>query len=400
MGHGSSVPYLLHPISGAFILFFGLDHDGGSLSPLQAIFLDTARKPAVTALFSIAPFASHILLDFCRNFTGFMKFYLRHYSSEELTLPVTSNLAKARDYYKDDFINYLSVERNLSPRTMKEYQADLQIFFDYFKPYFEQELTLESMDERTIREFLTFLKIKKKYTARAINRKLATLKAYFRFLKKENYIPQSPVADVKCAKLEKHLPKVLNETEVGKLLEAPDENMLTGKPDHSGTDQVALYRDRAILELFYATGMRISELVGLNLEDIDFENKMIKVTGKGNKQRIVIMNNSALTALRLYLSSRENIRSNAVFVSRKKVRMTQRAVQYLFAKYLNQSDIKKSASPHTLRHSFATHLLEGGSDLMTIKELLGHENLSTTQIYTNISMKRMREVYEECHPRK
>ncbi|MGV8119322.1 MAG: site-specific tyrosine recombinase/integron integrase [Candidatus Xenobiia bacterium LiM19] len=321
---------------------------------------------------------------------------------------VDPTLAKARDYFRKDFINFLSVERNLSNRTVDEYESDLRIFFDYFKPFLDAELTLDTIDERTIREFLTYLKKDKKYTARAVNRKLSTLKSYFRFLKKEGYLSESPVAEIKSLKMEKHLPKVLNENEVTKLLEAPDEPAAgkTGKSaKETQLDLLAQYRDRAILELFYASGMRISELVGLSYEDIDFENRVIRVTGKGNKQRNVLVNNTAMTALKAYLSMKTNIHSKsagnkAIFVSRKNVRLSARAVQYLFSKYLMQAGINKSASPHTLRHSFATHLLEGGSDLMTIKELLGHESLSTTQIYTNISMKRIREVYEECHPRK
>jgi integrase/recombinase XerC len=315
---------------------------------------------------------------------------------------VAADLAKMRNYYRGDFINYLSVERNLSPRTLKEYGFDLDIFFEYFAPYLEQELTLDGIDERTIREFLTYLKMKRNYTARAINRKLATIKSYFKFLKKEGYLKNSPVAEMKCAKLEKHLPRVLNEQDVEKLLDAPQSAFSSQASSESLSDHqlLAYYRDRAILELFYATGMRISELVGMNLEDVDFQNNMIRVTGKGDKQRLVLMNNSAKSALESYLTLRPNIRSSAIFVSRKNVRLTPRAVQYLFSKYLTRAGVNKVASPHTLRHSFATHLLEGGSDLMTIKELLGHENLSTTQIYTNISMKRIKEVYEECHPRK
>ncbi len=321
---------------------------------------------------------------------------------------VDQTLARARDYFRKDFINFLSVERNLSNRTVEEYESDLRIFFDYFRPFLDAELTLDTIDERTIREFLTWLKKDKKYTARAVNRKLSTLKSYFKFLKKEGYLSESPVAEIKSLKMEKHLPRVLNENEVSQLLEAPDE-AVTGKTKKSAKetqlDLLSQYRDRAILELFYASGMRISELVGLSCEDIDFENRVIRVTGKGNKQRNVLVNNTAMNALKAYLSMKTKIHSRAsdhraVFVSRKNVRLTARAVQYLFSKYLLQAGINKVASPHTLRHSFATHLLEGGSDLMTIKELLGHESLSTTQIYTNISMKHIREVYEECHPRK
>ena len=162
---------------------------------------------------------------------------------------------------------------------------------------------------------------------------------------------------------------------------------------------VAGARDRAILELFYATGMRISELVGLNLMDINFNEKTLKVTGKGNKQRIVIMNESAAEALREWLVHRPHTVDRAVFLNLRGRRISARAIEYMFAKRMIAAGINREATPHTLRHSFATHLLEGGADLMTIKELLGHESLATTQIYTNISLTHMKSVYRDAHPR-
>lgn len=298
-----------------------------------------------------------------------------------------SELEKARGYYKEDFINYIAVERNLSPRTVKEYQQDIELFLAYYEPFFEQELTLKTMDERTIREFLTYLKMKKGYTARAINRKIATLKGYFKFLENEGFIPRNPMVNIKSAKTGKQIPKVLSQSEVESILEAPTGTGILSK------------RDRAILELFYATGMRISELIGLNIESVDFERSMIKVRGKGNKERFVLMNNSAREALKAYLDERAKIDSPALFLNRTNVRLSKRTVQQLFARYLKKAGISKPASPHTLRHSFATHLLMGGADLMTIKELLGHENLSTTQVYTNISLEHIRDIYEKSHPR-
>ncbi|MCL5774378.1 MAG: tyrosine recombinase XerC [Firmicutes bacterium] len=298
-----------------------------------------------------------------------------------------SEIEKARGFYKDDFINYIAVERNLATRTVKEYQQDIEAFLAYFEPFFHQELTLETMDERTIREFLTYLKMKKGYTAQAINRKIATLKGYFKFLENEGYIPRNPMVNIKSAKTGKQIPKVLSQSEVESILEAPTGTGILSK------------RDRAILELFYATGMRISELVGLNIESVDFERNMIKVTGKGNKERFVLMNNSAREALKAYLVERAKIDSPALFLNRTNVRLSKRTVQQLFARYLKKAGISKPASPHTLRHSFATHLLMGGADLMTIKELLGHENLSTTQVYTNISLEHIRDIYEKSHPR-
>lgn len=293
-----------------------------------------------------------------------------------------------KKYHVKDFINFITVEEGLSPRTVAEYSHDLKLFFNYFQPHLKQELNLEGMDERTLREFLTYLKLDKNYTPKAINRKIATLKAYFSFLESEGYIKKTPLAKIKSAKLGKHLPKVLTENEINSFFEAL----------YKSKDQYNI-RDRAIFELFYATGMRISELTGLDLEDLDFEKMMLKVSGKGNKERMVLINASTVKALNDYLKERPKVNFRALFISKKNTRLTPRMIEYIFLKYLKRAGINKSASPHTIRHSFATHMLERGSDLVTIKELLGHENLSTTQIYTNISMQHIKETYKKSHPR-
>lgn len=316
----------------------------------------------------------------------------------------SDKIARARNYYLDDFINFLAIERNLSPRTIKEYSHDLKIFFEFFKPMLEQELTLETIDERTIREFLTYLKMERDYSPKSLNRKISTLKAYFRFLENEGYIDKSPMERVKTVKMGKHFPRVFSRSEVKQIL---DGKPTVGPQAKTKKRKKRTYkmpfdpeiRDKAILELFYATGMRISELSSLNLEDIDFEKKMIKVCGKGNKQRMVIMNDSASQALQDWLKVRPG-RGKAVFLNRNKKRISPRAIQIMFKKKLAKSGVSREGSPHTLRHSFATHLLESGADLVSIKELLGHESLSTTQIYTNIAMNRIKKVYEENFPRK
>ena len=313
-----------------------------------------------------------------------------------------SDLARARGYYQKDYLGYLAVERNLATRTLKEYGDDLATFFEYFTPYLDQGLTLEAMDERSLREFLSYLKVQRGYTARALNRKIACLRGYFKFLEKEGYIPRSPAADLHSVKLPRLLPKVLSQGEVSDLL-GPEPS--SGSTQRRGRvlapDQQAFARarDLAILELFYATGIRISELVGLDLADIDFAEGVIKVTGKGSKQRLVLLSEPAAEALQAYLAVRPLAATSAVFLSQRKGRLTARAVEYMFDARMKQAGLTKKASPHTLRHSFATHMLEGGSDLMTIKELLGHESLSTTQIYSHVSMARMREVYHSTHPR-
>ena len=300
-------------------------------------------------------------------------------------------LEKIRNYYRDDFLNFLSVERNLSPRTIQEYSKDLELFFKFFADAFSNELTLETFDERTIREFLTHLKLKQNYTAKALNRKLATLRSYFRFLESEEYIKRSPMQGISSAKLPKILPKVMTEKEVNSLLDAPKQTKYK--------DPNSKVRDLAMLELLYATGMRISELVNLDIDAIDLEQMTAKVTGKGNKQRIVLINDAAKDAIMSYLKVRPIAKEAALFLNRFKKRFTIRGVEFLFSRYLRQTVINKQASPHTMRHSFATHMLEGGADLMTIKELLGHESLATTQVYTNISLKHMRQIYKKSHPR-
>lgn len=300
---------------------------------------------------------------------------------------------RARGYYVREFLDYLVVERNLARRTVQEYEQDLALFFEFFRPYLDEDLTLAGMDERTIREFLTYLKRERGYTAQGINRKLACLKSYFRFLEHEGHVERSPVAEVRSARGGRLLPKVLTLQEVERLLETAAERTRR----HPG--KLAALRDRAILELFYATGIRLAELVGLDLGDLDLERQSCRVTGKGNKQRFVFLNRSAVRALEEYLAVRPRGREQAVFLNRFGRRLSRRAVELMFDRIRREAGVEKAASPHTLRHSFATHLLEGGSDLVTIKELLGHANLSTTQVYTNISRRRMREVYDQSHPR-
>lgn len=296
---------------------------------------------------------------------------------------------RARDYYLPDYLTYLAVERTLARRTIDEYESDLKAFLQYLQPYLEEELTLEGIDTRTVREFLAFLRQKKNYTPSALNRKIASLKGYFKFLEAEGYISASPMSRITSAKEGRLLPKVMTEQEVETLL---DER----KSEKQSPELLA--RDQAILELFYSSGLRLSELVGLNLGDIDWEKLHLRVTGKGNKQRFVFLSPTAAQAIAAYLEMRSH-KSDALFLNRFGERISQRAVQILFRHRLNRAGVQRKASPHTLRHSFATHMLEGGSDLVTIKELLGHESLQTTQIYTNISRRKMRDVYDQSHPR-
>lgn len=298
-------------------------------------------------------------------------------------------------WHVDDFLRYLAVEKNLAKRTLEEYRDDLRIFFDFFKPMIDEGMTIENLDRRTIQEFLAYLKIELNYTPAGLNRKLATLKGYFKFLQREEIIEISPMRDINGVKKGITLPRVLSQQDMETILD------YARKRAESQTDWKHR-RDLAILELFYATGMRLSELTSLNTIDINFEEFSLKIVGKGNKERIVFFNQSACDALKNYLEVRPSCRKKegALFLNRFYNRMSPRAIEIMFNKIKSEAGVFKEASPHTLRHSFATHLLENGADLVTIKELLGHSNLSTTQIYTNVSKGYIHEVYDRTHPQK
>ena len=300
---------------------------------------------------------------------------------------------KARNWYIDEFLEYLSVERYLAGRTVAEYSDDLRIFIEYFQDNFADGMVLADVDARTVREFLQYLRDKREYTPKGLNRKLACLRSYFRFLAREKHIPASPMAEVRSAKNNRMLPSVLNLEDMEQIFEAA-QRRITSDPLNWH-----YVRDLAIIELFYATGMRLDELVKSNIADYDQENQRMLVTGKGSKQRYVFLNDSAKEALERYLKCRPKTKCQAIFLNRFSQRFSRRGVEIMLDKVIDEAGIIHHASPHTLRHTFATHMLDGGSDLMTIKELLGHESLSTTQIYTNISRQRMREVYDSSHPR-
>ncbi|MBQ7529928.1 tyrosine recombinase XerC [bacterium] len=300
-----------------------------------------------------------------------------------------------RRWHVDDFLRYLAVEKNLAKRTLEEYRDDLRIFFDFFRPMIDEGMTLANLDRRTIQEFLAYLKMELNYTPAGLNRKLATLKGYFKFLQREEIVENSPLRDINGVKKGITLPRVLSQEDMDTILE------YTRQRAASQTDWKKR-RDLAIIELFYATGMRLSELTSLNTIDVNFEEYNLKIVGKGNKERIVFFNQSSYDALKSYLEVRPsfNKKTGALFLNRFYNRMSPRAIEIMFNKLKEEAGVFKDASPHTLRHSFATHLLENGADLVTIKELLGHSSLSTTQIYTNVSKGYIHDVYDRTHPQK
>ena len=291
-----------------------------------------------------------------------------------------------------DFGIHIDVERNLSYHTKRNYLSDLRQFREFL---LRDGLNKPSdVDQVVIRAFLASLyrgKIKKT----TVSRKLASLRAFFKFLLREGKISYNPAQMVQAPKADKYLPVFLNIDEVFSLLGVKFESDISG------------LRDRAIIEFLYSTGVRVGELTGLNVDDIDFSNTLVKVRGKGRKERIVPVGKPALSALREYISSRPgggkskdgSYTGSPLFLNRSGSRLTPRSVRRIIDKYITLSGIGRKISPHALRHTFATHLMDAGADLRVIQELLGHESLSTTQKYTSVSVTRLMEVYDRSHPR-
>ncbi len=286
------------------------------------------------------------------------------------------------DRYIEKFIRYLEIEKNYSKYTITNYRLDLEGFKKFLG-----DVALEKIDYLVLRKYLATLK-EKNLKSRTVGRHLSTLRSFFKFLIREGYLKNNPIASLSSPKQEKPLPLFLTEEEVTKLIEAVK---LNNERD---------FRDRAVIETFYSTGIRVSELVGLNIEDVDFIGGVVKVLGKGKKERIAPIGEIALSAIRAYLEKRKKQQeADAVFLNKSGKRITDRGVRNIIDKYIRIASIKRGVSPHTLRHSFATHLLNRGADLRSVQELLGHVNLSTTQIYTHLTTEKLKSVYDKAHPR-
>ncbi|MDF2631238.1 MAG: recombinase [Symbiobacteriaceae bacterium] len=288
-----------------------------------------------------------------------------------------------------EFINYLSVERGLAVNTLESYGRDLRQYSEFLDT--DEESALDSVSRTTIVNYLLYLQSQGKATA-TIARRLAALKAFYQFLVREKRIHDDPTANLESPKLEKRLPKVLSVGEVERLLAQPD------------AGQAAGVRDRAMLELLYATGIRVSELVSLDVTDVNLEMGYIKCSGKGSKERIVPLGSLAIQSCRDYLGvARPRLvrerEEQALFVNHHGHRLTRQGFWKIVKKYADDAKIEKEITPHTLRHSFATHLLENGADLRSVQEMLGHADISTTQIYTQVTRGRLKEVYAKAHPR-
>lgn len=282
--------------------------------------------------------------------------------------------------YIEKFMRYLEIEKNYSKHTILNYRLDLESFRQFLG-----DSAVENADYFSLRKYLAVMK-EKNLTTRTTARHLSSLRSFFKFLVREGYLKANPALSLLSPKQQKHLPSFLTEEEAVKLIESavPD--------DERGS------RDRAILETFYSTGIRISELAGLDTQDIDFIAGVLKVMGKGRKERIVPIGEQALFALRKYLAKKKK-ETNALFLNKSKTRITVRGIRNIVKKYIKIASIRQGVSAHTLRHSFATHLLNRGADLRCVQELLGHANLSTTQIYTHLTTERLKTVYDKAHPR-
>ncbi|MGI8603225.1 MAG: site-specific tyrosine recombinase/integron integrase [Verrucomicrobiales bacterium] len=296
--------------------------------------------------------------------------------------------ASAANPLPKEFLDFLSVERNASPRTLINYTHALE-GFRVGHPGFR------SWAEATADDFRTYLftQMKRKLSRATIRLQFAALRSFYRFLVRRKGMAANPLLAVQLPKLEKKLPVVLTVAQVESLLEAPK-----SAEKEKQSCAWAAERDLAILEVFYSAGLRLAELVAMNVEDIDIYSETVRVVGKGRKERLCPLGSPALEAVQKY-RHRANVHHGPLFLSKLRRRISARAVNDILRKHLLRSGIPIKTSPHKLRHSFATHLLDNGADLRSVQTLLGHASLSTTQIYTHVTIERMKKVYDKAHPR-
>jgi site-specific recombinase XerD len=279
----------------------------------------------------------------------------------------------------DDYLVWLEVEKGYSPKTIREYSYDLQMFNT-----FNNERSIEMRTTTDLRRFFLHLKREKKYSPRSLHRKICSLKSFYKFLKKEAFISTNPAENIESPKIPKSLPKTISVEETLQLLRTPDN-----------------IRDRTILFLLYGTGMRVSELSNLNIDCVDLDNRMLRIIGgKGNKDRLIPLPDVLIPIIEEYMENRrQDSLTSALILNRSGDRLTSRSIQRLVKKYREQADLQdKKLTPHTLRHAFATHLLANSVDIRVIQELLGHASLSTTQLYTHVSLAHLRKSYDLGHP--
>jgi len=291
-------------------------------------------------------------------------------------------------YKKDQslrsFFTFLYVEKGLSKNTIEAYSNDINDFLNWLNKRNIQDY--KEISELVVNEYVAYL-FNKALKSSTVNRKISSLKSFYLFLIKKKIISSSPLSEIITPKKEHHLPSSMSEDEVERLLRSPNIELDLEN------------RDKAMIEMLYATGMRISELINLKITDIDLERSVLKVLGKGSKERLIPFGEKALDSLNSYLEKRKKSLAKEVFISNRGKKMTRTGFWQRIKIYLSREGLKDSISPHTLRHAFATHLLNRGADLRSVQLLLGHSDLSTTQIYTHIAKQRLGEVLKKHHPR-
>lgn len=291
------------------------------------------------------------------------------------------------------FIHNLRVVRSGSPHTLSSYQNDLEQFVTYLKDRLGvEEPTLDHLTKNNIRGFLALL-VKEEYTPRSVGRKLASLRSFFKYLLREEIITSNPALNIASPRLNKILPNYLSKDEMHKLLQLPDPSGMEGR------------RDLLILKMFYSTGLRVSEVAQLKMQNINFGEGTLRILGKRNKTRVIPLGRNLIHDLKIYVSQRKSLErkdmeyTDYLFVKPNREPFTRQQIASIVNSYIKRVTDKKKAHPHALRHTFATHLLDEGADLMAVKELLGHSSLSTTQVYTHVSVEHLKRVYKQAHPR-
>jgi len=305
--------------------------------------------------------------------------------------PVGGIVIKDARFGLEDYIHYLKVERQLATNTITSYERDLDNYI-----VFMEQAGYETMESLTRVEVLTYLQYLKDkgMSARSVSRHISSIRSFHQFLLREKVTSGDPTVHLELPKLEQKLPRVLSVQEIESLIDAPDCLRPQG------------LRDKALLELLYGTGMRVSELINLDLDDIHLSMGFVRIFGKGGKERIVPLGRQAIESCEIYINevrpgfiTKLEKSNNALFVNMRGSRLTRQGFGKLLKEHANKANILKELTPHTLRHSFATHLVENGADLRAVQEMLGHADISTTQIYTHVSKTRLKEVYGKFHPR-
>ncbi|CEG22559.1 Tyrosine recombinase XerD [Planococcus massiliensis] len=291
----------------------------------------------------------------------------------------------------DDYLHFLRVERQLAANTLVSYERDLKSYLHYLKEV-EQLESLRKVERVHILNHLRHLKENTK-TSRTVARHISSIRSFHQFLIRERVVDNDPTVHLEMPQMEKKLPNVLTIEEVDALIQAPDLKKANG------------IRDQAMLELLYGSGMRVSECINLNIDDINLTMGFVRCFGKGGKERIIPLGKSALNACKLYLDGprqelvKPETKTDALFINQRGKRLTRQGFWKLLKQHAQKAGIQKELTPHTLRHSFATHLIENGADLRAVQEMLGHADISTTQIYTHVSKTRLKDVYTQFHPR-